>query len=283
MPRSRNVWISFGSDPDVIRGGLNASDTITNAQFLALLRILFHAPGGFNACKEGSSLPVRQNDEVLPHGHYILSPTTPGQVLEVTNDRYYPRTLSRCSSCRDATFMRDVRRRDRGCMVTGAIAMDAEDDYWSGFEAAHIFPLALSELFSSFDFPTVIPNERGINAPNNGILLRADVHQLWDSYAIAVNPNDGFRIQSFRGSSHQYHNTVLQPACRHPEDPHRVIDALLTWHFKQAVLYNMRGAGEPSFEFDFPPGTDMVGLIREGPLPAERMEAELFGRLYGLT
>jgi hypothetical protein len=41
----------------------------------------------------------------------------------------------------------------------------------------------------------------------------------------------------------------------------------------------MRGAGEPVFEHDFPPGSDMMGSIREGPKAAERMEFELFGRL----
>lgn len=40
--------------------------------------------------------------------------------------------------------------------------------------------------------------------------------------------------------------------------------------------------GVPSFEFDFPPGIDMMAEIREGPAPAERMEAELCGRLYGV-
>jgi hypothetical protein len=41
----------------------------------------------------------------------------------------------------------------------------------------------------------------------------------------------------------------------------------------------MRGAGEPVFEHDFPPGSDMMGSILEGPKAAERMEFELFSRL----
>jgi hypothetical protein len=41
----------------------------------------------------------------------------------------------------------------------------------------------------------------------------------------------------------------------------------------------MKGAGEPIFEHDFPPGTDMVKEILEGPDPAQRMELELFSRL----
>ena len=54
---------------------------------------------------------------------------------------------------------------------------------------------------------------------------------------------------------------------------------LFRWHFRQAVLINMRGAGEPIFEHDFPPGSDIVGSILEGPKAAERMEFELFNRL----
>ena len=36
------------------------------------------------------------------------------------------------------------------------------------------------------------------------------------------------------------------------EDPKRPVDQVLGWHFRQAVLANMRGQGEPIFESDFP-------------------------------
>ena len=41
----------------------------------------------------------------------------------------------------------------------------------------------------------------------------------------------------------------------------------------------MKGTGEPSFEQDFPFGSDILEGIRNGPKAAERMEFELFGRL----
>ena len=56
-------------------------------------------------------------------------------------------------------------------------------------------------------------------------------------------------------------------------------DELLRWHFRQALLANMRGTGEPTFEHDFPPGSDIVGDILRGPKSAERMEFELFDHL----
>jgi hypothetical protein len=63
------------------------------------------------------------------------------------------------------------------------------------------------------------------------------------------------------------------------DDPQRPVDQLLRWHFRQAVLVNMKGDGEPVFEHDFPPGSDMIGSILKGPKAAERMEFELFNRI----
>ena len=56
---------------------------------------------------------------------------------------------------------------------------------------------------------------------------------------------------------------TLDGVCMDPEDPHRVCDGLLRWHFRQSALANMRGAGEPVFERDFA-GKDMMKEIREG-------------------
>jgi hypothetical protein len=56
------------------------------------------------------------------------------------------------------------------------------------------------------------------------------------------------------------------------------LNDLLRWYFRQAVLVNKKGAGEPIFEHDFPPGLDMVSDILHGPKAAERMEFELFSR-----
>ena len=58
------------------------------------------------------------------------------------------------------------------------------------------------------------------------------------------------------------------------DNPSRPVDQLLRWHFRQAVLANIRGTGEPIFENDFPPGSNMVGEVPSGPKAAERMEFE---------
>ncbi|EQL34975.1 hypothetical protein BDBG_09369 [Blastomyces gilchristii SLH14081] len=42
--------------------------------------------------------------------------------------------------------------------------------------------------------------------------------------------------------------------CRDSNTDGHVSDELLRWHFRQSVLANMHGAGEPIFESDFPSG-----------------------------
>lgn len=90
---------------------------------------------------------------------------------------------------------------------------------------------------------------------------------------------DNYRIYSFQARSGNLDNRTLELECRDPQNPLRVSDDLLRWHFHMAVLANMSGAaGEPAWEMDFPDG-DMMGEIMEGPHAAERMETELFHRL----
>jgi len=92
---------------------------------------------------------------------------------------------------------------------------------------------------------------------------------------------DNYKIVVFDDDLDGIDGRSLDPVCKDPEDPHRVCDNLLRWHFRQSVLANMRGAGEPVFEHDFPPGTDMVKEISEGPYAKERFELEMVARLHG--
>ncbi|OKO99323.1 hypothetical protein PENSUB_8710 [Penicillium subrubescens] len=100
---------------------------------------------------------------------------------------------------------------------------------------------------------------------------------------LLVYAYDGYKITDFGGNKWDVDGRVLDIVCRDPNNPIRVADELLRWHFCQSVLANMKGAGEPIFEHDFPPGTEVVGEILIGPLPAERMELELFSRLQGAS
>ncbi|CUS08433.1 unnamed protein product, partial [Tuber aestivum] len=104
-----------------------------------------------------------------------------------------------------------------------------------------------------------------IHSPRNGFLLRLDVQQMFDQYLISINPDDGYKVVVFSFDIFGYDGKSLDPVCQNLADPHSVSDDLLSWHFRQSVLANVRGAGKPIFEHDFPPGTDMVGEILAGP------------------
>ncbi|KAJ9486090.1 hypothetical protein VN97_g7259 [Penicillium thymicola] len=155
---------------------------------------------------------------------------------------------------------------------------------WTEFEAAHIFPLERRELWRQCNFDRLItrPGQNPINSVQNGMLVSSSVHRLFDSFLISVNPDDGYKITDFAGNNLQADGRVLDIVCRNPNNPDRVADDLLRWHFRQSVLANMKGAGEPIFEHDVPLGTDMVKEILQGPDPAQRMELELFSRLQDI-
>ncbi|KAK2739636.1 hypothetical protein FQN55_009372 [Onygenales sp. PD_40] len=133
-------------------------------------------------------------------------------------------------------------------------------------------------------------------APGNYIILGPNGHPLaispsTDTFprrilsrqgSSAMTPCDGYRITVFNRDVDGVDGRALELPCRDPNEPNRVSDDLLRWHFHMAVLANMRGpASEPFWETDFPEG-DMMGEILEGPHASERMELELIERLgYG--
>ncbi|KAF2187959.1 hypothetical protein K469DRAFT_769894 [Zopfia rhizophila CBS 207.26] len=67
----------------------------------------------------------------------------------VTNANFYSmmgipflfRTISDATGTRTQAFCDAVRSRDRRCLISGREALGADYNDWSGFKAAHIFPL----------------------------------------------------------------------------------------------------------------------------------------------
>jgi len=57
---------------------------------------------------------------------------------------------------------------------------------------------------------------------------------------------------------------------------------LLRWHFRQSVLANVKGLGEPHLENDFPPCSGVMAGIMSGPKSEERMQLELFCRFNAM-
>lgn len=88
---------------------------------------------------------------------------------------------------------------------------------------------------------------------------------------------NGYKIIYFGSDINGCAGNVLDQ--RLLEDPRCPPADLFRWHFRQAILTNMRGEGEPLLELDFPPNSDMLGQILEAPKAAERLEFEFFDRL----
>ncbi|KAG0130311.1 hypothetical protein HOY82DRAFT_649644 [Tuber indicum] len=103
------------------------------------------------------------------------------------------------------------------------------------------------------------------------------MHALFDCYQISINPDDHYKIVCFTPIANSYRIASRQLDQSFLGDPLCPDDHLPSWHFCQAVLVNMKGAGKPCFKIDFPPGSDMMSQIMRGPITVERMEFELFG------
>jgi HNH endonuclease len=78
-------------------------------------------------------------------------------------------------------------------VISGKEAKGAAYNSWTGFEAAHIFPLAHEGHWRDYNYDrwiSLLPETGGpINSVQNGLLLRSDIHQLFDSYDFSINPD----------------------------------------------------------------------------------------------
>ncbi|KAK0652657.1 hypothetical protein B0T16DRAFT_427047 [Cercophora newfieldiana] len=239
---ARDVFIY---DLDTLLGGLVLTAGVTNANFYAMVDIII---------------------DISPPGPFFLQDES-GETIAQDAQPLLP----------------GVRKRDVRYVVTKQENPRAQADLWGGFEAAHIFPLAYQHQWDMQGWGqqiTIFPSIRPfgtINSVQNGLLLRNDIHCEFDLYYFSINPDDGYKIIYFQPEGNGIAGTFLD-ACL-LNDRRRPLETLLRWHFRQAVLTNMKGAGEPIFEHDFPPGSDMMGEIQSGPKAAERMKFELFNRL----
>ncbi|KAH8674455.1 HNH endonuclease-domain-containing protein [Tricladium varicosporioides] len=284
----RNIHIFDASNRDASIGGLILTNGITNANLYAMIEIFVIFNGEYILRNENNATIEKDDAPLLPGNYYIDS----SDPIDINNETPLTRTVSQQTGTRVQAFRDAVRSRDRRCVVSGISAAGARYDVWRGFEAAHIFPLAFEGLWNDYNYGRWIENPLNgeniqggkINSVQNGLLLRSGIHQEFDMYGFSINPDDNYKIVHFGFDSENIAGRHLDR--RLLDDPQRPPDELFRWHFRQAVLINMRGAGEPIFEHDFPPGSDIVGSILEAPHAAKRMEFELFSRLatqYDLT
>ncbi|KAL0633043.1 hypothetical protein Q9L58_008053 [Maublancomyces gigas] len=306
----RDVQVFDANDSATALGGLILSNGITNANFYSMIEVFLFFESNYVLRHEDATDALRdvpKDEQALQPGNYYI--VTDGRLLNchewlvpqrpddqlltrsigsitANNEDWLVRTVSVASGTRVTAFRDAVRDRDRRCAITGKRAHRADYNIWRGFEAAHIFPLAYEAHWKEQDYgrwisiPPATESAGFINSVQNGMLLRADIHSLFDNYDVSINPDDRYKIVCFNGDGEGMAGRHLDQ--QFLDDPRRPVDQLFHWHFRQAVLANMRGAGEPIFESDFPPGSDMIGEILSGPKAGERLEFEFFSRLAGV-
>jgi len=273
----RNIHIYDVNDPATVLGGLTLTNGVTNANFYAMVDIICIFDDHYILLDERDST-IYRDDHPLQQGKYYI--VTAGSIT-VNDEPWLVRALSVGTGTRMAAFSDAIRKRDGRCIVTGEVAVAGRHGNWTGFEAAHIFPLAYERHWQNYNYGRwmTIPAATGssIDSMQNGMLLRSDIHQLFDAYDFSINPDDNHKIVCFDIDGKGIAGKHL--AQQFLDDPQRPPDSLLRWHFRQAVLANVKGLGEPIFEFDFPPGSDIMGQIASGPRAGERMEFEMYSRL----
>ena len=115
--------------------------------------------------------------------------------LSITDEVPVTRIISHTVTGRENTFRAAVRERDKKCVITGLTnsMRNIARNEWDRFEAAYVFPLASESLFIHGNLSRWItlraPTESGINSVQNALLLRVDVHRLFDQYLISINPD----------------------------------------------------------------------------------------------
>ncbi|KAJ5545181.1 hypothetical protein N7535_006436 [Penicillium sp. DV-2018c] len=287
----RNVHFFNSSTGDML-GGVFQNGSITESNFIDMLDIVLVIVSQSRVASQPFTVRARSGQTISrtsqpsAPGDYDIH-VSDGVSIKLSDEQFVRRIPSHSISGREEDFKNGVRARDGKCVFTGVVNALAHLNNWRSFAAAHIFPLEKESLWIEANFGRWITDADSgdhsapIHSIQNGFLLRAGVHQLFDDYSISVNPDDNYKITCFRPDIDGVDGRTLDLVCRNPADPHRVSDDLLRWRFRQSVLANMRGAGEPSFEHDFLPGSDMLKEIYEGPFPVERLEMELSARLRG--
>ncbi|PLB42619.1 uncharacterized protein BDW47DRAFT_121722 [Aspergillus candidus] len=236
--RTRNVFIRFSDNFLAFRGGLYASDHLTNAELSKMIRIVFRAEGAFSIHSESTDIELPNDQQPAQQDIYVLTPLRAGASVHTTGQLILDRKLDSRPSNQD--FIQRVKDRDHGhCTILGMLQPNQRGK-WPTTKMAYIFPSGQGDVFSLLPFPT--PPE-GVHCAQNIITLEEPVYDAWEARQIAVDPDNEYRIISFHPTTTRCHGFALHPVCRDPGNPWRVDDDLLRWHFHQTVIYNLRGDG----------------------------------------
>ncbi|PUU82986.1 hypothetical protein B9Z19DRAFT_929941, partial [Tuber borchii] len=223
--------------------GLRATPGITNHAFYKMVGIMFifRTPDVTIRYEGGTIVP--RNEQQLQSGHYTFA--SQGRITWNPEPFILDIQVESTGVERTEEFRKGVRARDKMCVISKD---PVEFGCFRGFEACHIYPLSHHRLWinsghSSWLSPSPIGPDHGINSVKNGILLRRDIHTRFDAFDLTIDPDaclatDSYKIITFMTDNPKIAGTYLpQTVIEHADCPP---DDLLRWHFRQAVLKNMR-------------------------------------------
>ncbi|KAF3113168.1 hypothetical protein TWF706_010157 [Orbilia oligospora] len=292
----RTVFFFLSSSPDDCIGGC-MHHNFTQQDLYEFIDILVFAQASdtrvgslpderaFEIRMRGNNTALENNADIpLSPGDYIIAPKFSSVTLYVSDELYLDRGLSHSVTPRDSAFRDKIRHRDRGCVLSGVINKAADRGNWKAFEAAHIWPLSKGTEWVRQNAGRWVTdsdglsNEDKMNSPQNGILLSSNSHTLFNSHTLAVNPEANYRVYAFDDDNFGYSEKYMSvPALQNGEVGAR--DTLLQWHFRQSVLANMRGAGEPIWDYGPNEEGDVVGRLLSSDHTMTRLGEEVGARL----
>jgi len=205
--------------------------------------------------------------ETIEPGHYILyERDSNGQYLgcwpTLDSFIYHRRSRTASQTCtpsplkpdRDAATRIAVRKRDLGCLITEQKAEPrARGGNFTGLEVAHIFPLmgAGDAIWMAGMSPSLrreVNTRQLADRPQNAMLLRADIHSLFDDYQWGIWIEQGrkprlFRFERSGATALAEYESGVQISSVTLGATHPPNTQLLQHHFRIALLLHVRGFG----------------------------------------
>ncbi|KAF8551880.1 hypothetical protein OG21DRAFT_217138 [Imleria badia] len=270
--------------------------------FYGCLRTVIFSDGDWAVFEYVKGVPGRRGALCPPNcefpcpGTYILlrpdgTPISVG-LTPVSFRLRHPTVSNTPSSLTMSAYRERARARDPCCLIS---SLPVVRDDFSRFKEVHIFPRAHEVDWVNKGYPSritdpaTLPELGGptkIDSIQNVILLRSDLHDAWDNYKSAVHPDRGHVVIPFVPGYDDIAGKVLK--LDHIADRNlRPLDDLFRDHFRQGVLKNMKGAGEPTWDYEDALGGGMMDLSRRdiwgGKFGQEHLEFEMAHRLHSLA
>ncbi|KAJ5795668.1 uncharacterized protein N7518_004208 [Penicillium psychrosexuale] len=265
---------------------------------------------GANNTPGTTALQLNSGISVAPGNYMVLDLTRAPITIELTTNYAPRRVRTQDTGTQDTDFQsqgrsewsrlqtkfrNSLRQRDGCCAITGQNRASSFKDPFRGLDATHVFPVSSIQewrrdgyqQYITDPLPSTEIGQSRIYSAQNGLLLSADIHSLFDSFELGIDPDvrlfvydilsANYKIIVFGPDHTGIGGTRLRDSAR--SGTWRVSADLLRWHLRMCLYNNLKTNAEPQTVWEEDLGEDSMGEILSQPDVAERMEVELFTRL----